>query len=236
RPSSRRACRTGSSFGDDHPCGADHASADRVALLDDVDDVTLLLVLGRLREQRLVHVRVELAAGRDLVHSVALEERGERAVDESHAVLELFGCAQRPLEVVEDREQLLQEPLVRERDVFLPLPRGALLVVLEVGGEAEQAVVDDLLLLLLLLLLLRELFLLLPVLLVSHWSRLRTRRPRRPRRRPRTSRSHRRWTAAPAPSPGRRPPRRACARPPAAPPPSLGCRRGRRPRAPGAAP
>src|SRR6185437_1406224 len=67
-------------------------------------------------------------------------------MDELHAFLELrllvlLGGAQRALEVVENRDQLGDEPLVRERDVLLPLARRPLLVVLEVGGESEQAVV-----------------------------------------------------------------------------------------------
>src|SRR6185437_346598 len=67
-------------------------------------------------------------------------------MDELHAFLELrllvlLGGAQRALEVVENRDQLGDEPLVRERDVLLPLARRPLLVVLEVGGEPEQAVV-----------------------------------------------------------------------------------------------
>src|SRR5581483_9362818 len=168
--------------------------------------------------------RVELAVGGDLLDALPLEERRERAVDEAHALLELrllvlFGRVQRALEVVEDRKELLQQALVRERDVLGALTRGALLVVVEVGGEAQETVVRLLLLLRLLL-----------DVLVSHWSRLRTRRPRRPRRRRSPTRCRPR-TAEPARSPGRRPPRRACARPPAATRPSRGCPRGRRPRA-----
>ena len=47
---------------------------------------------------------------------------------------------ERTLEVVEDRQQLLHEPLVRERDVLLPLARGALAEVVEVGGRPLPAV------------------------------------------------------------------------------------------------
>ena len=91
-------------------------------------------------------------------------------MDEPDALLELcllvlLRRAQRALEVVEDRDQLRDQPLVRELDVLLPLARRPLLVVLEVGGEPQQPVVlrsrlrFRLLLLLLLPLLLLDLLL-----------------------------------------------------------------------------
>src|ERR1700682_1109732 len=43
-------------------------------------------------------------------------------------------------EVVEDRQQLLHEPLVCERDVLLPLTHRALAEVVEVGGRPLPAV------------------------------------------------------------------------------------------------
>ncbi len=77
-------------------------------------------------------------------------------MDEPDALLQLrflvlLGGRECALEVVEDRDQLGDQPLVRELDVLLPLARRALLVVLEVGGEPQQPVVDFLLRLLLLL-------------------------------------------------------------------------------------
>ena len=47
---------------------------------------------------------------------------------------------ERTLEIVEDRQQLLHEPLVRERDELLPLARHALAEVVEVGGRPLPAV------------------------------------------------------------------------------------------------
>jgi hypothetical protein len=93
-----------------------------------------------------VDVRVELSLGFDRFHAVPLEQSRERAVDETHALLELrllvlLGGGERTLEVVEDRQELTDEPLVRERDVLLALAGGTLLVVLEVGGEPQQPVV-----------------------------------------------------------------------------------------------
>ncbi len=49
---------------------------------------------------------------------------------------------ERPLEIVEDRQQLLHEPLVRERDVLGAVARGTLLVVVEVGRHAQQPVLE----------------------------------------------------------------------------------------------
>src|SRR6266567_4022989 len=69
-------------------------------------------------------------------------------MDELDALLELrlfvlVRRLQRALEIVEDREQLLDQPLVRKRDVFRALTRGPLLVVLEVGSKTQQPVVFD---------------------------------------------------------------------------------------------
>ena len=51
-----------------------------------------------------------------------------------------LGGLERPLEVVEDRQELADEPLVRVRDESLLLARGALAVVLEVGLDALREV------------------------------------------------------------------------------------------------
>ena len=71
--------------------------------------------------------------------------RAQRLLDELHALDELrllvpLGGFERPLEVVEDREQLADEPLVRVRDESLLLARGALAVVLEVRLDALREV------------------------------------------------------------------------------------------------
>ena len=93
-----------------------------------------------------MHVRVELALRLDGLHAVPLEQPRQRAVHEADTLFELrflvlLGGVQRALEVVEDREELADQPLVGERDVLLPLASRPLLVVLEVGGEPEQTVV-----------------------------------------------------------------------------------------------
>ena len=131
--------------GDDDPGGPNDAVAELVALLDDVDH-RALLGLGRLRQQRLVDVRVELPVRLDRLHPVPLEQAGQRAMDELDAFLELrllvlLGSRESPLEIVEDRDQLGDQPLVREPDVLLALAGRSLLVVLEIGGEAQQPVV-----------------------------------------------------------------------------------------------
>src|SRR5260221_716861 len=65
------------------------AVAELVALLHDVEDGAALGLLRRLREKRLVDVRIELPVGRDELDAVPLEQRRERAVDETDALLEL---------------------------------------------------------------------------------------------------------------------------------------------------
>ena len=98
-----------------------------------------------------MHVRVELPVGLDELDAVPLEERCEGAVDETHTFFELrllvlLGSGERPLEVVDHRQELDEQPRVRKRDVLLSLARDPLLVVLEVGGEAQETVVCLLLL------------------------------------------------------------------------------------------
>ena len=83
--------------------------------------------------------------GLDLGEALRRERVGERAVDEADAVLELRllvlrGGLERPLEVVEDGQQLLDEPLGRARDQVALLARGALAVVVELGLQAPERV------------------------------------------------------------------------------------------------
>src|SRR3954451_19722295 len=90
---------------DDDAGRAQDALAERVALLQHVDDVAFLLVRG-LREQRLVDVRVELSFRLDLLQPLALEQLLERAMDEANTLLELRllvvdGGDERALEIVE---------------------------------------------------------------------------------------------------------------------------------------
>jgi hypothetical protein len=87
-----------------------------------------------------VDVGIEAAVRRDLLESLAFERRAELASDELDAFLELRllvlrGRVERPLEIVEDREERLHEPLVRVRDDALALADRPLPVVLEVGRE-----------------------------------------------------------------------------------------------------
>ena len=80
------------------------------------------------------------------LHEPLLRERvGERPVDEAHAVLELrllvLGRGlERALEVVDHRQQLLDEPLGGARDQARLVARRALAVVVELGLEALQRV------------------------------------------------------------------------------------------------
>ena len=73
------------------------------------------------------------------------EQVGERAVDEPDAVLELRLAVldrrlERPLEVVEHRQQLLDEPLGGARDELLLLARDPLAVVVELGLQPLERV------------------------------------------------------------------------------------------------
>ena len=91
-------------------------------------------------------VRVERALGLDLGEAVPLDEAEQRAVDEPDALLQLRllvlgGGLERPLEVVEHGQELVQEPLVRAAGQLDLLARDALAVVVEVGGEAEIGLV-----------------------------------------------------------------------------------------------
>ena len=132
--------------GHDHPGRPQHLVAEPVALLQHLQHGALLGPLAGLREQRLVDVRVEGALGLDLREPVPLDEAEQRAVDEPDALLELRllvlgGSLERPLQVVEHRQQLVQEPLVRAAGQLDLLARDALAVVVEVGGETQVGVV-----------------------------------------------------------------------------------------------
>src|SRR2546423_4971015 len=92
-----------------------------------------------------MHVRVEPGARVDLLHPVLLEQRRERAVRQTNALLELRFLMlrrglERALEIVEDRQKVLHEPFVRERDELFPLAQRALAEVVEVGGRPLPAV------------------------------------------------------------------------------------------------
>ena len=98
-----------------------------------------------------MHVRVELAVGLDGRETLALEQLLELAVDELDALLELrlfvlLGRLDRPLQVVEDRQELLHDPLAGPRDQGFLVARGPLAVVVEVGLDALERV-DQLLVL-----------------------------------------------------------------------------------------
>src|SRR6266542_3244247 len=136
RPSSRRACRTTSPlpvlgsrgnlpvpprppplvrFADGRlrrrrrrnhdPGRAQHLVAELVALLDDLDHGPLCCI-GRLRQQRLMDMGIELALGRDLGKALLRQQLGKSTVDESNAILELrrFMISRRlePLQPVEE--------------------------------------------------------------------------------------------------------------------------------------
>ena len=119
--------------------------ADPIAALDDLEHGAWLGAVAWLREHRLVDMRVERPVGLDLGKPLLAQRGPERLLDELHTLDEQcllvpLGCLERPLEVVEDREKLADEPLVRMRDEPLLLTRGPLAVVLEVGLDALREV------------------------------------------------------------------------------------------------
>ncbi len=96
-------------------------------------------------------VGVELALGLDLGQALARQRLGQGAVHEPNAVLQLrllvlLGSAERPLQVVEDGQELLDQPLVGARDQALLIARRPLAVVVELGLDALERV-DQLLVL-----------------------------------------------------------------------------------------
>ena len=118
--------------------------AELVALLHDLDHGALVGV-GRLREQRLVHMGIELALGLDLGQSLLRKQIGQGTMDEPDTVLDLplfmlRSSLERPPEIVEDRDQLLHEPLVRTLGERSLLARVPLAVVVELSGEPLQPV------------------------------------------------------------------------------------------------
>src|SRR4051794_38365324 len=90
-------------------------------------------------------MRIELAVGFDLRETLALEHGGQLAMHEAHALFKLrlgmlLSRPERPLEVVHDREQLLDQPLCSTCRKSRLLASGPLLVVLELGREALEVV------------------------------------------------------------------------------------------------
>src|SRR5207249_10340907 len=103
-------------------------------------DHRALVSVGRLREQRLVHMRIELAVRLDLREALLRKHVRQRAMHEPDAVLELRLLVirrrfERAPEIVEDRDQLLYEPLVRTLGKRSLLARVSLAVVVELGCE-----------------------------------------------------------------------------------------------------
>ena len=84
-------------------------------------------------------------SGLDLLEPLAAEQVGERPVHERDALLELrllvlLGRLERPLEVVQDREQVLDEPLRGAGGRQLLVARDPLAVVVELRREPAQVV------------------------------------------------------------------------------------------------
>ena len=103
--------------------------------------------LGGLREERLVHVRVERAAvvGRDLLHALRGEHARERVLRHADALehlrLLVVLCGfERALEVVEHRQELRGKPLACAGVQLCLLARDALAVVVEVRRDPAQVV------------------------------------------------------------------------------------------------
>src|SRR5882762_4328239 len=90
-------------------------------------------------------MRIELAVGLDLGQSLPLQHISKRAMHKPHAVLELRLLVtsrrlERAAEIVEDRDQLLHEPLVRTLGERSLLARVPLAEVVELRREPLQAV------------------------------------------------------------------------------------------------
>ena len=90
-------------------------------------------------------MRVERAVRLDLDEALLRERVRERAVHETHPLLELCllmlgGRLERALEVVQHRQELLHEPLGRTRDEVRLVARDALAVVLELGLQTLERV------------------------------------------------------------------------------------------------
>ncbi len=83
--------------------------------------------------------------GLDLLEALAPERRVQLAGDEAHALFELRLLVlargdERPLEIVDDGEHRLHQPLVGARDQILLVTRGPLAVVVELGRDPLQLV------------------------------------------------------------------------------------------------
>src|SRR4029453_14801997 len=118
---------------DHHPRRTDHPVTEPVALLQHLDDASLL-GLRRLGEKRFVDMRIELSVSRDLLEALLPEQVGERARHERDAFLQLgllvrLGSLERALQVVQNRQELLHEPLVGAGDQALLVTRRPVAVV-----------------------------------------------------------------------------------------------------------
>ena len=92
-----------------------------------------------------MHVGIELAFGLDLGQPLLREQVGQRAMNKPDAVLDLplfvlRRSLERTAEVIEDRDQLLDEPLVRTLGERRLLARVPLAEVVELGREPLQPV------------------------------------------------------------------------------------------------
>ena len=92
-----------------------------------------------------MHVGIEVPVRVDLDQAFLRERVAQLALDEPDAVLDgglfvLGDGVERAAEIVEHREQLLHQPLVRARDQVCLLPRGPLAEVVEVGRDTTQVV------------------------------------------------------------------------------------------------
>ena len=129
---------------DNDPRRPDHAVAEAVALLQHLEHGAFLRV-RRLREERLVDVRVEAAVRLDLRETLARQSIAQGPLHQTNALFELrllvlFRGRERALEIVEHGQELLDEPLVGARDQALLIARDPLAVVLELGRDPLEVV------------------------------------------------------------------------------------------------
>ena len=104
--------------------------------------------VGFFGRDRLVQVRVECSARVDRDQAVALPELRDLLGDDRHALSEVAlevgrpSVIERALEVVEDRQEVVDESRERDLEVLLPLLLAALLVVLELRELAQIPVLQ----------------------------------------------------------------------------------------------
>ena len=144
---SNHACSRRSALCHFHHRRPQKTVAEHVAAAEFFDDLSVVPVFGRLVRHRLVIVRIELGAEcLDWFHATAPQDVLQLAVDELHALaigLRPFGArlsAQRALEVIDERQQFVNDVERGRLLERLPLALGALAEVVELRGLTQKQV------------------------------------------------------------------------------------------------